>query len=434
MIVTLNKSVDKSSFLSHNKLEKPVIAIFCIFLMVGGFLFSRALLSIGMVLFGINSLWNIPPSRWLDHKWWLTGVGWVLIYALTGFWSTDKETWSVMLQMKLPVLLLPLSFSFLPRFTARQLQVITIGLGFMLFGGACYSLSFLLGNMQHYVQEYNVSHMIPTPVYRDYICFSSSIAIYIVWSVYFWPQLIGRGIKWLQGFLTVFLVLYLHVLAAKSGLIELYLFIVFLGVYNCFTRKSATGLLIIISFPVLLLLGIRYIPTLRERYKHVTYSWYIFKAGDKTGKLGDLSRLISYDIAFKLIAEHPIMGVGTGDMLDAMKVGYAKWYPDVKDDTNKLIPHNQFLTVALGCGIPAMVLFAVWVFMPLSRLRKNRASFFFFMVWFLLLFQLMIEPFLEGQFGIFVYLFFLLLFRHVLPPAEEKNKINPVSQPAIGTL
>jgi hypothetical protein len=95
-----------------------------------------------------------------------------------------------------------------------------------------------------------------------------------------------------------------------------------------------------------------------------------------------------------------------------------------------LLPHNQFLIVALGCGVPALLVFTLWVFMPLRQLRRNRASFFFLMVWLILFLQLAIEPVFEVQYGVFVYLFFLLLFRKQLPrivtPGSKAIASSPV--------
>jgi len=88
-----------------------------------------------------------------------------------------------------------------------------------------------------------------------------------------------------------------------------------------------------------------------------------------------------------------------------------------------LLPHNQFLIVALGCGLPAAILFTVWVLMPLLSLRRNRQSFFFFIVWLALLMQLMIEPVLEVQYGVWMYLFFLVLFLN-----ELRWRTNPEIQ------
>ena len=52
--------------------------------------------------------------------------------------------------------------------------------------------------------------------------------------------------------------------------------------------------------------------------------------------------------------------------------------------------------------------------MPLFEIRKDRQGFFFFTVWLILFIQLMIEPVLEVQFGVFVYLFFLIMQKHEL--------------------
>ena len=149
----------------------------------------------------------------------------------------------------------------------------------------------------------------------------------------------------------------------------------------------------------------------------------MLKQGDESGNYGDISRLMSYNLATDLIKQHPLTGVGTGDMLSAMDSSYARRYPQVPPAA-RLLPHNQFLLVGLGCGIPAMLLFAFWVFMPLAALKRNRQSFFFFMVWLIMLLQLLIEPALEVQLGVFVYLFFLLLLKHELPRSGDEAITN----------
>jgi O-antigen ligase len=117
-------------------------------------------------------------------------------------------------------------------------------------------------------------------------------------------------------------------------------------------------------------------------------------------------------------------GVGAGDMKQQMDAMYEHYYPQT-DEHGRLLPHNQFLVVALGCGVPAMVLFIVWVFWPLTKIRRNRQSFFFFIVWFILFIQLIIEPVLEVQFGVFVYLFFLLLMLQELGERAENRLLPP---------
>jgi O-antigen ligase len=380
--------------------------------MFAGFLLSRVALSISMFIFGINAIRDIPPRQWLRNKWWLLGVLWVAVYALTYFWSDDKHNWDIRWQTKFPFLLLPLAFSFMPRFTAKQLQAITVFIAVLLVISALYSISFFVLYPESYIKKYRYSVLLPTLPKDDHVRASITAALFIVWCAYVWPFL-QRSAKWTVGICAGLLIVYIHVLAAKSGLLSLYLFFAFFGLYQSFVKKKLIGLIIIIAIPVVLMLGINYMPTLRERANYVGFTYFMFKRGDVSGLYGDINRLYSYKIAIGIIKQHPLLGVGTGDMYEEMKRGYETMYPDVPQNA-VLLPHNQFLVVALGCGIPAMILFIVWVFAPLALMRKNRQSLFFFIVWLLLFMQLMIEPVLEVQLGVFVFLFFLLLQKEEL--------------------
>ncbi len=115
-------------------LDKSNIAIFCILGIMVGFLFPPALLSIFTFLFGVNAIRDVSPRRWVEDKWWLVGVVLVAIYAITYFWSDNKADWETRLQTKLAFLLLPLAFYFLPRFSAKQLQLITVIFALALLG------------------------------------------------------------------------------------------------------------------------------------------------------------------------------------------------------------------------------------------------------------------------------------------------------------
>lgn len=415
--------MSKSSFLINKKVEQADIAIICILLMIVGLLRSRLFLSVGMIGLGATGLWGVHPREWLRNKWWLLGLGWVAMYALSGLWSENKEEWGVFLQLKLPIVLLPVAFTYLPAFTARQLQLLTLTIGAMLLGGAIYSVSFLLMDYQHFIAEYNVSHMLPTPVYNDYICFSMSCALFVVWAFYRLPYMLSRGAKVATIIIAALLIVYLHILASKSGLIAVYLFAIAAGIYTAIVKRNKLGIATLLAIPVFLYLGITYVPTLHERKEHIVYTYYRYMDNDRSGKLGDLSRLISYEISLKLIKEHPLTGTGTGDMLAEMNKGYDKWYPQVTEERNRLIPHNQFLTIALGCGIPAMLLFLAWVIIPLVQFPKGRDKLFFTATWMALFVQLLIEPFLEGQFGVFVYLFFPLMIMHCTQYARKSNTL-----------
>lgn len=387
--------------------------------MFAGFLVSRAVLSFFTFAFGVNALYDIHPKRWLKEKWWLVGAGWVAFYAITWFWSADKADWGRRIEVKMPFLLLPLAFAYLPRFTARQLQAITLSVGGILLISACYSSSFFVRDPAYYIHWYKQSHILPTLPKNDHIRISTAIALFIAWSMYVWPSLTGKGAKWFVAIADVLLIAFLHLLAAKSGLLSFYIFVAAWGLYVAFTKQRLAGIAVLVAIPVLYFLAITFVPTFRERMHYIDFTMYMLKSGDKTG-IGDINRLMSYNIAIDLVKQHPLTGVGTGDMMAVMTTEYHQRYPEVADI---LLPHDQFLIVALGCGIPAAVLFIAWVFMPLTLLRKNRKSFYLLVVWLILLLQILIEPVFEVQYGVFIYLVFLLLQRHEIT-AEEKVVVN----------
>jgi len=386
-----------------------------------------------MFLFCINALRGSDPRKWLQNRYWLLGVAWLSIVALSYFWSLDKVHWERTFQVKFPLILFPLACGCMPAFSARQLQRLTLLMGWILLCGIGYSLSFLLRDYDKYLLEYRWSVLLPTPCSQDHVRFSMALALYFIWCLFLWPWLQQRTGRVGLALVLAVIVIYLHVLAAKSGLVALYLFVAAWGIYVSLIRKKMAGLLIIVAIPVFLLLAVRYIPTFSERKDYIGYAWTMLREGDRSGKYGDVNRLMSYKIAKELIMDHPWKGVGAGDMMAGMKEGYEKYYPQVEDKA-RLLPHNQFLIIALGCGIPAMLLFSAWVLYPLASLGRRRSFsrasvtgrqvFFIVMVWLLLLFQLLIEPILEVQFGVFVYLFFLWWIGQSMPaladPLAEK--------------
>ena len=380
---------------------------------------ARFLASLSTIALGAVVLWNIHPRNWLKQKWWLFGLAWVVIYGLSAFWSTNTEEWFAHLQVKFPFLFLPLAFAFLPPFNNKQLTFFTWCLIALMCIGAIYSLSFLWRMPADLIDAYKYAHVIPTPVYNDHIAFSSLVALTIAWAIFYRPYLNKGWPRWLLTGLAVFLAIYLHVLAAKTGLISLYIFLAGLVVYNI-RRSPAKGLIMLLIIVFGIAAAFTFLPTLRERAGYTMVTWRSYIMGERNGIYSDMGRIISYDIAAKSIVSHPLIGVGAGDVMDEMKAGYAKWYPEVPEAA-QLWPHNQFLTCALAIGIPGAILFALWIIAPLRRVKRNRAGFYFILIWLMLLVPLMVDVFLEVQFGVAVFLIFLLWQRQTL--------IHPLHQP-----
>jgi O-antigen ligase len=413
--------VNKNTFL-QSKVIRSNIALFSLLLMLAGFFISRSMLSLGIILFGLNGVIGVSPRNWFKEKWWLLGVLWVGLYAVSWFWSNDLSYWNTRFQVKLPILLLPLAFAFIPPFSYNHKRIFSVALCLALLAGVAYTSFYLATSPDVYVEGYKYSHVLPTLIYNDHIVFSLTLCCGVTWCLFYYKYAKEKWFRLLLGISTVIFIIFLHILAVRSGLLSFYLFLILWIIYLLFNRRyRVKGLSLLFLFFVIGYAAVNYLPTLRNRIAHTNYTWSIFKEGQMSGDYSDMGRYMSFDIAVKLIRSHPEIGVGAGDILDSMKGGYDRWYPQVNEE-QRLIPHNQFLTVAVAIGLPGLILFFCWVFYPLLQIKRSRAGFFFLAVWVVLLLPLLVEPLLEIQMGVFVYLFFLLWQRQAMIEEPENAK------------
>lgn len=124
---------------------------------------------------------------------------------------------------------------------------------------------------------------------------------------------------------------------------------------------------------------------------------------------GSLSQRIEYTKAsFFLIRQHPLLGVGTGDIPKA----YEKAYDEIQSPLQQKYrhkAHNQYLSITVGFGIIGLVWFLIVLFYPYFSSKKNRSLLYtLFMV--ILLISMLPEDTIESQAGVSFYAFFNSLF------------------------
>lgn len=82
-----------------------------------------------------------------------------------------------------------------------------------------------------------------------------------------------------------------------------------------------------------------------------------------------LQRFELWRTASHIIGEHPWLGVGTGDLCDAMEADFRATSSPLQG--SELMPHNQYLTLAAQCGIPLAVLVALLFLWATPALRRQ---------------------------------------------------------------
>lgn len=402
------------------RLRGQLAVLFCL-CMLAGLMWSRALLSVSVVLFFANSLH--PQTFLCDWKRWrkdyfsIACFLFFLSYVVSGIWSQNTLQWWNVVTNKLPFAVLPFAFMSLPLKQEKWQRVLVLSLITIHLIVVLYSLSALFMNFHYYVDAYNFSHSLPTTKYNDHIRFSLSlVATLIIISYYLFEKkdlFLKKWQQWLLRITAVVFILYLHVLASKTGLLALYLFLLAFAFYlirrQQVYRKYAVGLLVLlVSLPVCLYF---FVPTLREKVNYVRYEWEVSRSGDTLDyNLSDAGRIISYKMAFKAWKKEPLLGTGIGDIMEQMDIAYEKWYPNVPKG-NRLIPHSQYLFCLTALG--GILCFSLIFLCVASVLGLSYPMFYGQISSVIMMFAFLAEAMLEIQFGVFIYLFFLLFWRNI---------------------
>lgn len=386
---------------------KQILALVAVLSMFCGFLFGRAFLSMGMLLFGMTALWGHSPKTWWRQKYWLLGCAWVLMYGLSFFWSDNVSEWQTRFQVKLPVLLLPLSFALLPAFSKKQIEIFTLIVNVLLLGGLLYSLSFFLSNYTEMMEGYGKAKVVKTPVYGDHIRFSLAIALTVIWNIFYaFSQKFPLWKQVLLGFFTVAFVIGIHLLAVRTGLLTLYigLMMMLLPAYKKWGRRKV--LFGLATLAVTFFFLIKEVPSIQQKINYTIYSFKQFAEHPTSINYSDIARIVSMEAGWAAFKSQPFFGVGAGDLVGFCRTYYQELnidYPNAKS----LLPHNQILVVMGSAGLFGTLIFLYWLVFPLLKIKGRSRSMLVSAYALMLIFALLFEPMLEVQFGVFVFVFFM---------------------------
>lgn len=411
------------------------LAVLCCLGMVAGLLFSRAILSASMFVMFLNALHpeHIKENfkAWKRNLFAVLSLAFFCTYLISGLWSHNLGFWQAAVTNKLPFAVLPFAFLSAPLHKIKYQRFVIAGIAVMQMLVVINSLVQLGLHSEYYLDGYHFSRPLPTTRYGDHIRFSLSLVLSLLMFCYLLFE--QKEEKPLLGWLKVFFisamivfVLYIHILAAKTGLVCLYLAAV-LYIIARLGKKSKTGaLLLSIGICSLPFIAYRSIPTFKTKIDYVIYE--VAKSRQEKRydyTLSDAGRMITYDIGIRAIAAYPVTGVGAGDVMDEMRSGYKLLYPEVSAD-QQYGPINQFMFTALCIGIPLSLILVLMSFAPLFVRVKHRMHLSITTA--LMLISLMVESMLEVQFGVFTYLFFIMFWISALRPgksgADNKGEIQ----------
>jgi len=403
---------------------KSKIAIFFYFATIVGLLCSRTLLTIAMAglvaaalfnveikpfRFGFNPSLKTTFQRLFKRPDYLAIIG-IFILALFSFGNSSETKFLIKdIVLKLPFLILPLAFLNHPKLSQRQLAHV-----FYIFL-ACTSIACLGVGINYYLDfayitnSINLGKSVPTPIHHIrfslLVAFATVVGFWLIFIRHYWKY---NWEKWLIIGLTGFVFLMQHVLSVRSGLVVMYAALSIMAIYYVFYTKKLWLFGVFIPLMIALqLVAYHTIPTLKNKVRYLLYDLDMFKNGNRAG-FSDGQRLISLSMGAEVVKENLVFGTGIGDLKTELAKQYATHYPDLKPK----LPHNQFLTITASMGFVGLAAFTFLFFFPLFYHRNYRfvvmASFYTIMT-----LSFMFENTLATQFGLTIYLLFLLLILQV---------------------
>ncbi len=377
-----NQSICSSTTLSINTGKKHIFAKYTslrlqyktkypglfqigIFLILTGMLFSRFMLSMGMLLLLVDTALFYPINEtvrtFLKDKTLVGLTSLFFLYLLTGFYSADKIYFWERVRIVLPLLFLPFSFA-----AHRSLNKETTDKWlyyFFLLVSLTAIYSFIIiysryGTLQIVFDENN--HLV-TPInhvrYSLMVAFSIFIGIHVFrknsFKLYFKKTAVL--------FFILFLIFFLHFISVRSGLFGFYaacLFLIIKSAFNSFSLKKI--------LPTALLTGIlfftayKFLPSFRYELLTTKENINAYLAGRPVQGLSDNWRIRSIEAGLHIGKDNFCTGVGLGDVKTEMKCHYSQ-QGHGQNAALPLLPHNQFVYIFTFSGIFGLVWFGlVW--------------------------------------------------------------------------
>jgi hypothetical protein len=202
-------------------------------------------------------------------------------------------------------------------------------------------------------------------------------------------------------------IIYLHVLAVRTGLLCFYAGVIGFIIWLTWNRQNKIKYFLLI-FLLLLLPVISWFifPTFKNRISYLKYDLSFIQNANYRQGSNDGNRLLSIKAGWYLQNKHPLTGTGFGDLEKETNMWYDAHYPQMAA-TDKILPSSEWMIYGAGNGWPGFGLFTFVMLIPffVKNLRNN-------ITWWLLNISMVLSYLfdigLEVQYGVFTHAFILL--------------------------
>lgn len=344
------------------------------------------------------------PGMWRTPLPWMFGLG--LLHVLGLFWTTNIGFGLFDLQIKSPLLVLPLLVVFIPRSNRRGRNVLlfTFCISCALMVVACTAAAIVriaMGGAHSPMQEVFSS-------YWSLALHPSYFALYLSLAAAAWcllPIQCWLPRAWSSAVLTV-LCLGVVLSASKIGwilLLPMLLALLALRWRLKEVRSMLLGMVVFSTTGVVALIAVS--PYARDRVGEMFRATAEDRHDAKAITSSEV-RWLTWGTAWELFQRDPIKGTGTGDIKDELVKAYEAYgYTGAAE--KRLNAHDQYLQTAACLGVFGALLLMAMVLVPLFTHRPRDPLFILFL--FLNALNWLVESMLEVQAGVVFFSLFAVL-------------------------
>ncbi len=375
--------------------------------MVISLLISRAALSVSVIVFVLLAVVRKDFGQQWRH---FLGTPFLLLFTLlffiplvSGLWSENLLKWADVVRLKLPLLFFPLAVAGSWQFTRNQWLMLGGIFLLVVLLGCAWSLLHYLQNAPAIHEGYLRAKTLLTPLENDHVRFSWLVSVAVV-TCFLLQQFVRRGpLLVLLWALPVFFVVYLHILAARTGLLSLYLFLLlYAGWFLVGMRRVKTAVALTACFTALPLLAYLVVPTFQARLRYLVYDFSLVKKAEYLPGTNDGARVMSLKAGWQVLQQHPL-GAGAGDVMLEADKWYAENVPAVLP-TDKFYPSSEWLMYGAFAGWPGLALFTLIMLTPFF-VQMAAHKIFWIALQATAALSFAFDMGLEVQYGIFLYAF-----------------------------
>jgi O-antigen ligase len=166
------------------------------------------------------------------------------------------------------------------------------------------------------------------------------------------------------------------------------------------------------------------IPTLNNKWVNTVADLNVYLDKGYPNYNSLTTRFISYEAAFSIFKQNPLLGCGIGDIKDETDLFFKTNYPMIDIP---ILPHNQFLFYLSATGIIGLLVFCFAFYFPLFY-QKNWRNPVLLVQYVVITLSFMTEPMLETQLGVaFTVLFIFLPLTQSSDEFFENKELSAVS-------